>query len=373
MSRGQEYCMCVRKLLMARYLKGEGSVASLAQELGIHRATAHNWIRRYIEVGDEGLKPVSRRPHSSPGRTPDSLEAEVIRLRERHPRWGARKLIRLLENGGIEPPSERTANRILKRNGLVMERDRRAEAPTRFERGSPNELWQMDHKRSMHLGYGERAVTFVVVDDASRFLIGADLNPDKGLESTWSSLWAFFGRWGLPDAILSDNAHLFAGHDGPSQLESRLIRLGIKVLHGRVGHPQTQGKVERLNGTLEYELFSLKRWRSVDELKPALTDWIETYNFLRPHEALDMDVPGSRYLPSRNARPDEVPRMTYPEGTTLRKVDSYGRISYKGARYEVGRGIAGEKVSLVQTKATLDINYGELLIAQYELRPKRTR
>lgn len=305
MPKGQEYCMCVRSLFIARYLRCEGSVASLARETGIHRATAHNWIRRYIDGGYEGLKSSSRRPRVTPHRTPGSLEGHLVRLREKYPRWGARKLMHLLRREGIEPPSERTVNRILKRNGLVVQRRRRAEAPNRFERDLPNELWQMDHKRSMHFGYGERAVPFVVIDDATRFLIGVDLNPDKGLESTWASLWSMFGLWGLPDAILSDNAHLFAGHDGPSRLESRLIRLGIKILHGRVGHPQTQGKVERVNGTIEYELLSTRSWRNADELRPALVDWIDTYNLLRPHEALDNDVPASRYLPERQTEAEE--------------------------------------------------------------------
>jgi transposase InsO family protein len=363
--------MCIRKLLIARYLKGEGSVASLARDLGIHRSTAHIWIRQYITGGYDGLKPTPRHPHHSPRRTEDWLVASIIRLQQMYPRWGARKLMHLLETEGVEPPSERTVNRILKRNGLVKKLERRTESLSRFERCSPNELWQMDHKRSLHLGYGERVVPFVVVDDATRFLIGVDLNPDKGLESTWSSLWSFFGAYGLPEAILSDNAHLFAGHDGPSQMEVRLIRLGIKVLHGRVGHPQTQGKVERLNGTLEYELFSLRHWRCVNELKPALVDWINTYNFLRPHEALDMAVPGSNYLPSRRPRPDEVPSMAYPENTTTRVVGSDGRITYRGARYEVGRGLVGEKVSVRESDMLLEISYGHLLITKCGIRPKR--
>jgi transposase InsO family protein len=339
--------------------------------MGIHRSTAHNWIRRYINGGHEGLKPDSRRPRVSPNHTPGSIEDQVVRLREEYPRWGARKLMHLLRREGIEPPSERTVNRILKRNGLVAQRERRTDAENRFERVSPNELWQMDHKRSMHFGYGERAVPFVVIDDATRFLIGVDLNPDKGLDSTWASLWSMFGLWGLPDAILSDNAHLFAGHDGPSRLESRLIRLGIKVLHGRVGHPQTQGKVERVNGTIEYELLGTRHWRNADELRPALAEWLDTYNLVRPHEALDMDVPASRYFPSAKRRPEGIPAMVYRESEVLRKVSCDGRITYKGARYEVGRGLAGQKVAVQETDDVLEIRYGELTIANYDLRPKR--
>ena len=371
MPRGLEYHMCLRKLFISRWMKGEGSVASLAREFRISRATAHNWIRRYVDNGEEGLIPRPRRLHNSPLRTPDSVEALITAERRRYPYKGARTLRHELGGADAGLPSVRTVNRILGRNGLIEKRNKRSEAVNRFERQAANELWQMDHKASFHLGYGQRVVPFVVLDDASRFLIGVDLNPDKSFDSTWSSLWSFFGTFGLPGAILSDNAHVFAGHDGPSQLEARLIRLGVRIIHGRVSHPQTQGKVERVCGTMQRELLNSRRWRHVAELQAALDEWYDYYNFRRPHQALDMDVPAVHYLPSQRRRPGAVPPMTYPEGAVLRKVHSDGRISYRGARYEVGRGLAGGSVALMDTDGLLEIRYGDVLIGNFDIRPTR--
>jgi len=290
--------------------------------------------------------------------TDEYVRALLLSERRDNPAWGARKLCKRLEKKGIVPPPERTANRILKRAGLVESQRKDAAEPMRFEWRHPNELWQVDHKRAIHGRWARRTVPFVVLDDCSRYLVGLKALPDKGLVSTWEALWGFFGEFGLPEAILSDNDQIFHGTVGPSQFEARLMCLGIAVLHGRPYHPQTQGKVERLNGTLERELLRDGYFSSAAELEAGFDRFRYNYNYERPHEALSMDVPGAHYRPSKKIRPERIPVMQYAEGAELRKVHKDGWISYKGKCIEVGCGLHGERVEIRQADYGIEIYYG---------------
>jgi transposase InsO family protein len=347
-----------RKLFVHACEVAQHGVAGLCREFGISRKTGYKWLGRWHSEGEQGLADRSRRPHRIVRATPVEVDKALVALRQMHPHWGARKLCWLLGRQGMTPPPERTANRILQRHGLVDERGRRQEVLRRFERSHPNALWQIDHKRAIHGSWAARTVPLVVLDDHSRYLVGLRALPDKGLEATWSSLWAIFEELGLPEAILNDNDMVFHGTSGPSQLEVRLMRLGIVPLHGRTYHPQTQGKVERLNGTLERELLRDGHFRSAQELQAGFDRFREEYNYERPHEALGMQVPASRYRPSARRRPKQVPAVEYPLGVTLRAAQKDGFVSWKGWRIEVGTGLCGERVEIRETGNGIDVYYG---------------
>jgi transposase InsO family protein len=348
----------LKRLFVVAVESGRGSFSGLCREFRISRACGYKWWRRYVGEGVAGLEEVSRRPRMSPGATAPELEALVVEERRRHPAWGARKLLKRLEWAGVAAPSERTVNRIFSRQGLILARERGAEAPGRFERSRANELWQLDHKGAYHGRWGVRAVPLVVEDDATRYLVGLRSLPDKGLVSTWGALWELLGEFGLPEAILTDNDAVFSGGVGPSHLESYLMRLRIQVLHGRPRHPQTQGKVERLNGTLARELVVSRNFGEGRELQPAFDRFREEYNFKRPHEALGLEVPGSRYVPSPRPRPERLPVMEYGSGAVLRKVNTWGRISIRKRQYAAGRGLCGEWVEIREVGQGWEIYYG---------------
>jgi transposase InsO family protein len=348
----------LRRLLVMARESGGKRMKELCKEFGISRSCGYKWLRRYEEEGAGGLADRSRCPRRRPGATPPELEARVVEERRRHPAWGARKLMKRLEWAGVAAPSERTVNRIFSRQGLLLARERGPEAPGRFERSRPNELWQMDHKGAYHGRWGVRAVPLVVEDDATRYLVGLRSLPDKGLVSTWGALWELLGEFGLPEAILTDNDAVFSGGVGPSHLESYLMRLRIQVLHGRPRHPQTQGKVERLNGTLARELVVSRNFGVGTELQPEFDRFRQEYNFERPHEALGLAVPGSRYVPSSRRRPERLPEMEYGSGAMLRKVNSWGRISIRKRQYAAGRGLCGERVEIREVAKGWEIYYG---------------
>jgi transposase InsO family protein len=329
----------LRRMFISVLESGKCSFSEACRQFGISRKTGYKWFARYRLEGTEGLNDWSRRPHQIRYATDPEVVELLILERKSRPRWGARKLCKRLEMKGVPPPPERTANRILKRAGLVEPKVNTPEEPKRFERPNPNDLWQLDHKKAIHGSWARRTVPLVVVDDCSRYLLGLRAQPDKGLSSTWNTMWNIFGEFGLPHAILSDNDRIFHGIVGPSQFEARLMRLGIRILHGRVYHPQTQGKVERFNGTLERELLKDGSFSSCEELQSGFDRFRYDYNFERPHESLGMDVPGSRYQPSKVVRPAALPEMEYPVGAVLRKVQKDGWISWKGYRIGVGAGL----------------------------------
>jgi transposase InsO family protein len=281
---------------VVRAAMGGSSFSELCQEYGISRPTGYRWMRRYLETGTfSELKELSRRPHSSPAKTPSVQEARVIDLRE-HYGWGGKKLYELLRREGIEL-SVRTINRIIRRNGLIKPQDTRKQARKRFERQRANELWQMDFKGEFRMNYGT-CYPLSIIDDHSRFALGLFGLPDTGIEGVSRSLITTFEEYGVPDGMLMDHGSPWWSTKngyGLTKLSVSLINQGIELYHSGVGHPQTQGKVERFNRTLnEWVEHRGKpdeycKWDSVfDEFR------YEYNNIIRPHEALGMDVPAGR-------------------------------------------------------------------------------
>ena len=347
-----------RRLFVHGCRSGRWSIAQGCRRFGISRRTGHKWLSRFAAEGEAGLEDRSRSPRRVSYATSPPVEAALVALRQQHPYWGVRKLRTLLERQGLAAPAERTANRILKRHALVSPRESSPEPLQRFERSQPNALWQMDHKQAVHGRWARRSVPLVVLDDASRYLLGLRSLTDKGLAATWEALWDIFGEFGLPESMLSDNDAVFHGRCGPSQLEVRLMRLGIHVLHGRPYHPQTQGKVERLNGTLQREVLQHGRFVSSAELQSGYDAFRQRYNFERPHEALSLAVPASRYEPSSRRRPPRLPAMEYPSGVVLRRVQKNGWMSWRGDTLAVGEGLCGEQVEVREAEQGLEIYYG---------------
>lgn len=356
-----------RRLFISAVESDMWSFSQLCRRFGISRKTGYKWLHRFRLEGDKGLYDRSRKPHRVRYATDPEIKDLLLAERDSHPVWGARKLCKRLENRGITPPPERTANRILKREGRIqLPTPSLKEEPKRFERAHPNDLWQIDHKSAIHGRWARRTVPFVVIDDCTRYLLGLRALSDKGLVSTWEAIWRIFGEFGLPDSVLSDNDQIFHGNNGPSHFEARLLRLGIDILHGRPYHPQTQGKAERLNGTLERELLRNGSFEFAEELQAGFDHFRHEYNYERPHESLSMEVPGALYLPSTRPRPHKLPEMEYPAGAILRKVHKDGWLSYKGYCVEVGVGLHGQRVEIREVDYGVDVYYG-----RYRIRGKR--
>jgi len=269
---------------------------SLCRQFGISADTAYRLLKRYREEGETGLADRSRGPHFSPRRTPPEVEAAVVALRTAQPTWGGRKIeTRLGTLGVARVPHPSTITGILHRHELIDPRAAHPRAFQRFERAAPNELWQIDVKGRRQMRQG-RVHPLSVLDDHSRFAVALFACAHERGELVQQHLIACCERSGLPWAIRADNGGPWgASHPGAiTWLAAWFLRLGIRVIHGRPSHPQTQGKVERWRRTIGTDAFQFGTCRDVAETPVALDRFRQVYTTERPHEALGMAVPASR-------------------------------------------------------------------------------
>lgn len=344
--------MSAQRLEFVRAAMRPGAnVSQLCREYGISRKTGHKWIVRWQQAGADGLVDRSRRPAHQPRRTDLLLEHQVVAARRRYPTWGGRKLRRWLQDQGVEGvPSASTITGMLRRHGLVAPARPRPLAVGSFEAAAPNDLWQMDFMGDRPLRRGT-AYPFSVLDDHSRFALLLIAGENKQLQPVQAHLIACFRQYGLPARILTDHGPPWgaSGQAGLTRLEAWWIQLGITVSHGRFYHPQTQGKVERWHGTLARDVFASGRLDDHAHCQQAFDTFRTIYNLERPHQALAMEVPASRYQPSPRSYPEVLPTIVYAPDDDLRVVSSRGSIGVRGRQRFVGRGLAGLTVAVRPT------------------------
>jgi len=219
----------------------------------------------------------------------------------------------------------------------------------RFEREQPNELWQMDFKGPFKTA-SVQCNPLTIVDDHSRFAVCVAACPDQREMSVRKAMTEVFRVYGLPMRILMDNGTCWKNTDSPyTKLTAWLLRLGIGLSHGRPYHPQTQGKNERFNKTLKAEAIRGHLYGGLEDCQRAFDRFRDCYNLKRPHEAISMAVPASRYCVSPFAYPDILPPVEYLETDIVRRVTTPGLISYHKTHYYIGRAFVGEPVALRAT------------------------
>lgn len=329
------------------------NISGLCREYGISRKTGYKWLKRYNRGGTDALQDIPRRPKHSPTRTAKEVEQLIVQMRQKHPYWGGRKIRSYLEEQGyVDLPAASTITAILDRYGQIDPQESvRHRAFERFERGLPNELWQMDFKGYVDLVGGGVCHPLSLLDDHSRYLLGLEACPNETQSTVQDKLTRVFRCFGLPQAILMDNAAIW-GRDPDhryTSLVAWLIRLGIRVLHGRPYHPQTQGKVERFHRTLQTELIGRHSWSSLPECQFAFDAWRTQYNYERPHEALKLEPPAAHYQPSLRIFPEALPTVTYDKNDIVRKVDGNGDISFQNRVFHVGKAFQKQFVALRNT------------------------
>jgi transposase InsO family protein len=349
----------------------DANVSALARRFGISRTTAYTWLTRYQAMGRAGLADQSRRPHSSPQRTSPDRETIVLAVQQRYPRWGPRKLYRRLQLEGVaDPPAPSTIARILRRHGIAPLQPAPVPASGRFEAPAPNALWQLDCLGPVPLRAG-RASLLTIEDDHSRFVLTLAALPDQQLATIQPQLAATFARYGLPERCLFDNGPPWGttGKPGWTTIELWLLRLGVQVSHGRPYHPQTQGKVERWQRTLKFELLGWQTFADLAALQQACTTFREQYNLERPHEGLGFALPVSRYQPSTRPLPAELPAIVYAPDVQVRRVKPHGVIEFGGRRWFVSRALGGEAVGVRRTHepSRYTVWYGPLRLGELDL------
>jgi transposase InsO family protein len=341
-----------RHEFVALALAGGISMAALCRRFGISRKTGYKWRVRYLARGEAGLHDPPRRAGRRANQTPSRVEQLVLALRRQHPTWGPRKLQRRLHDLGREElPALSSFARILRRHGCIApEVSRQHQACQRFSRSAPNELWQMDFKGHFALQRGGRCHPLTVLDDCSRYAVGLQACADEQTVTVQQRLARLFTLYGLPESILCDNGPPWGG-SGPEYtlLAVWLLRLGVRVIHGRPFHPQTQGKDERFHRTLQTDLLARHDWVDLTQAQRRFDAYRRLYNHERPHEALELAVPASRYRPSARPMPSRTPLAEYAASDVVRPVKSKGEITFRNRFYYIGRAFVGLQVALRPT------------------------
>jgi len=352
----------------------EGSnLAKICRRFGISRKIGYKWLERYFLEGITGLQDRSRRPQTSPSRTPDPMEEAVLAVRQEHATWGGRKIkARLQTLGWPDVPAASTITEILRRHGCIdPEESGKHTAWNRFEAEAPNGLWQMDFKGHFEAAEG-RCHPLTVLDDHSRYALCLQACPDEKGATVHQRLILVFRRYGMPDKILVDNGSPW-GSDGDhpfTLLTVWLLRQGIQVLHSRAYHPQTLGKDERFHRTLWAEVSQYCVGLDLEACQGRFESWREMYNCERPHEALAMATPVSRYTPSARSFQESLAPIEYSPGDDVRKVQQGGKISYRNREYNLPKAFCGQYVALRPTSqdGVLDVFFCNHKIMHLDLK-----
>jgi transposase InsO family protein len=307
------------------------------------------------------------------------VEAQVVELRQKHRAWGGRKIQRRLRDmGQTAVPSASAITGILWRHDLIdTARSEALQKPQRFEHAAPNDLWQMDFKGHFPLLRAGSCHPLTVLDDHSRFSLVLKACGNETGQTVQTELIQAFRRYGLPRRILCDNGAPWGssgscGSAGESwtRLGLWLLRLGVGITHGRAYHPQTQGKEERFHRTFKAEVLRWQMFETLGEAQEAFDPWREIYNGQRPHEALGMAVPATRYQCSPRSYPERLPPVSYDAGELVRKVSGNSGIQIWGQRFGIGQAFRGQEVALRATgqEAIWDVYYCQQQIGQIDRR-----
>lgn len=270
-------------------------------------------------------------------------------------------------------PCVSTVHAILKRNGLIEPAESsKHQAFVRFEHPQPNALWQMDFKGHFPMRSGGRCHPLTVLDDHSRYNLCLQALDNERASSVQQCLMRIFARYGLPWRMLMDNGAPWGDRlDHPyTPLTVWLMRLGILVSHSRPYHPQTMGKDERFHRTLNNELITRHCFVDLAHAQALFDPWRELYNCRRPHQALGMQPPATRYRMSTRAFPQRLPEPEYPAGLPTRIVQQQGKLSYAGHDYRVPKAFRGQRVALLHNEehdGILDVLFFRQCIAQLNL------
>ena len=315
----------------------------LCRRFGISPKTGYALIKRFAAGGASALQPRSRKPLSSPTQSTPQLEQAVIALRALHPRWGGRKLSAALGNAGAQPPTASTVTRILHRHGLITPEASEACARWhRFEHDAPNALWQVDFKGYFETTRG-RCNPLTILDDHSRYSLAIAACGKADTATVQSQMVQVFERYGLPLRINTDNGSPWGVPTQPrgslSALAVWLIRLGIKVTYSAPYHPQTNGKIERFHRSLKAEVLDGRSFADIAGAQDAFDDWRRIYNLERPHQALGLQTPATRYFPSLRSYSSTLAPISYRDEDEVLEVGWNGFVKFKGRKLRLSHAL----------------------------------
>ena len=342
-------------------------VSEVAVKFKVSRQTLYKWMADYEAGGLEGLKDRSHRPHHVPHQLDGEREAAIVRLRLAHSFWGPVRLAHQLAREGLEPPSLMTIHRVLARKGLIVATHQRKKLPTykRWERGRPMELWQMDVVGGVLTEAGVEAKILTGIDDHSRFIVCAGVMARATLRPVCAHLVNALEIYGVPEEILTDNGKVFTNRFGKTDSEVLFDRIcrenGITHRLTAPRSPTTTGKIERFHRTLREEFLTGRVFTSLVAAQRGLDDFVASYNTERPHQALAMATPASRF--EHRDEPVIGPVLVVSDPRSARGGDEWvsrtvnvnGVVTVSGQAFSVGKSRSGSVVDVKVSERTLEV------------------
>lgn len=344
---------------------------------GVSRKTGYKWAKRYGEQGLEGLVDRSRRPQTCPHRADRRCERALVEERLAHPRWGARKLLARLQRRHPDWPwpAASTATKLLKRHGLVEPRRRRRPTPPRskpeVDSTAPNDVWTADFKGEFRIGDGQMCYPLTVADHRSRYLLACRARRSTARTEAVPIFEETFRAYGLPRAMLTDGGPPFVSPHSPRRL-SRLavwwIKLGIEPLIIQPGHPEQNGRHERMHRTLKAAT-ARPPAASWAEQQEAFDRFRSEYNDERPHEGIGQITPAELHTGSPRPYPRRLPEVVYPGHYEVRRVQLGGEFRFHGRNVFVSEVLGREPVGLEEVDDGLwSVHFGPVLLGRYDQR-----
>jgi transposase InsO family protein len=342
-----------REAMVLKWLSGEYRAAEVAEQFEVSRMTLYEWTARYRADGRGGLADRPPIAKSCPHKTPVALERLIVDARERYG-WGPKKLRVVLarKHPEIVWPQPSTIGEVLDRHGLIKPRQRRRVTSTPFRRKyqpeAAGELTTVDFKGQFKTGDGLYCYPLTMMDLTSRYLLACEGKTSTAGEGVWRVYRRVFREHGLPKAMQSDNGTPFVGANSIariSRLSVKLMKLGIQPVINDPGHPEQNGAHERMHATLKADTARPPASNRREQQK-RFDQFQAQYNDERPHEALGMDVPSSKFNGSPRPFPRKEPRVDYDSHLEVRLVSKSGTIKFNNQVFFLGDPLGGERVGL---------------------------
>lgn len=363
----------MRHSFVKRAMREEMPFKHLCDEFNISPKTGYKWKQQYDRLGLTGLVDASRRPKKCCNGLPEEVVCRLVSIKKEHETWGPAKVLDLFKkaNPALLAPSISSVQRVLGKAGLVQKRPRRrrpedcGRLADPVEATAPNVVWSIDFKGWWYSSLRERVEPLTVCDSFSRFVLQAQHVPDSTTLTVQRCLDALFTRYGLPLVIRSDNGSPFASSNAPlglTRLAVWLLSLGISLDRIQPGHPEQNGRHERMHRDIAMEVERRVKGDLAAQ-QAALDVWRETYNNERPHSALGMRVPADLYVASSRRYDPVLTQPDYPAGFCRRVVSSCGCIRLNGDRPLISSALAGWEVGLqLQGEGTFNVWFAALRI-----------
>ena len=337
---------------IARHLQGE-TISSLCKEFDISRTTGHKLIKRYKQMGQEALVEQKRTPNRFANKTPVEIEALILNVKREYKTWGAPKIREKIikSHNHVKAPARSTIHAILDRHGLVKSRRKRIRRKSQGTKlthvKAPNDLWCADYKGEFMLGNRQYCYPLTISDYASRYLISCESLCSTKQDFAFEVFTRAFKEYGLPSSIRTDNGAPFASSQSfynLTKLSVWWLSLGINIERIKPGHPEQNGRHERMHLTLKQDTTRPPR-ANLEGQQEAFDKFIQVYNYERPHEGIKNKYPSEIYKPSVREFSDPEP-IFYPLHDQTITVTQCGRVCAKGLKVSLSRAFAGQQVGI---------------------------